>query len=265
MLVNLPRFIPAVSALFLSWMLAVAPFGYAQELLEEYEEDGDLSAGPAAQDSSGRPTGNTVKSGEIILEDYDNKKVDTYSVNQEEAIRYFKSFEAAIPQIGSGASVNMPKLSDGALLYLTGAYLYCSVNNGVCPFILDAILESDIVASAASGTSGCPSMTQFWKIWLANDMEQRHKYLVKTGHLHTTSDFRAKVRPKYLKCKETVAAELAKGPLSKRYQSEGNAARAITTTAQYLAGLPEAVPNVFVATGAQGGAAQPQPDRPAKK
>lgn len=223
-----------------------APLSYAESLTEEYEEDGDLMGSSQTQVHE-----DPRVSGEIVLEDTTEHKSNAYLVNQDQAIQYFEKLEKLLVQARAGSSVSAPLISEGALLYLTGAYLYCSVNNGVCPFILDGILESDLLNSSTTGSAACPNMTQFWKIWLKNDMEQRHKYLVKTGFLQLTSEFRQNSRPKYLKCKETIQNELASTQLAQRFSVDSEKVKAVSKLVLYLKGLSKTVPNVFVATGAQ--------------
>ena len=188
-------------------------------------------------------------SGEIELEDTSTKPRDPFKEAQVNAIEYFHAMEDSLD-----STPTAPVMGSSELQYLAAAYLYCSIQRGACPFILDAVLESDIIASHAGGEVRCPNMTGFWKAWVSSDMENRHKYAVRTSFLKVTDDFRTKERPRYLKCKETITALIAgkQGSsdfLRSRYTEPSSAASAIVTTSRYLEELAATVPNVLSAVG----------------
>jgi hypothetical protein len=172
------------------------------------------------------------------------KKVDPYQVAQDNSISYFKNFEKAL-SAGGGAQ---PAIGSAELLHLNGLYLYCTLQNGTCPEVLDAILEIDIFNSSKSGAKDCPIMKSFWKSWIANNLEKRHQHGVKIGQMDITTDFKRNVLPKYLRCSATVQDELSKNPASKRYGSGSLAKGAVTSTVQKLEHLKQTVPDVFAAT-----------------
>ena len=190
-----------------------------------------------------------VLSGELNYEDTTEKAADSYSTTQTQVIEYFKNFESTLT-----AATPAPDLTEAQLNYLDAAFLYCSINNGKCPYILDAILEIDIKRSAINHVAACPTMTKFWKQWVANDMENRHKYAVRTAFLSVTEEFRTKDRPKYLKCKETVATEIAGASsleafFSARYAPNSEKRRAIARTIEYLEAVQASGQNLITALG----------------
>lgn len=192
--------------------------------------------------------------GEITFEDSAPAQ-NTYAQTQDAAIDYFHKLSDLTSQLAQGAtSGSVPPPSDNMLSYLNAAYLYCAVNYGECPLILDAILEGDIVNSRMSKDAQCPTMTRFWKSWVRGDMEARHKYLVKTAFLKVTSDFNQQKRPAYIKCKETVATQIsAKEPdnvyFKARYGADSAHTLVAAKTAKLLEELKVKVPNVFGAVG----------------
>jgi|GEM_PF-1715704 len=196
-----------------------------------------------AQD--GRP----VLSGELNFEDTTEKSADSYSNTQQLTIDFFKDFLTTLTATGPVA-----ELSDSQLNYLNAVYLYCSINTGKCPFILDAILETDVKRSAMSGVASCPAMTKFWKQWVANDMENRHKYSVRTAFLSVTEEFRTKDRPKYLKCKDNVSSSIAgmtspAALFSTRYAEGSEPRRAIERTIEYLKAVQASGQNIATSLG----------------
>jgi len=194
-------------------------------------------------------------SGDIILEGPE-KKVSVYEMTQDnaiEAIQYLQQqSRAALSGAGPGS---IPNLTPDVQDYLTGVYLYCSVQRGTCPFVLQAILEIDIINARLSGQNTCPNMQGFWRRWLENDMENRHRHSVRTGHMHATHNFNQTVRPRYVKCQETVAQEISGNPGSSsdffrhRYRENSESARDIATTVALLEQIRANIPNVFRATG----------------
>lgn len=197
-------------------------------------------------------------SGEISYEESKPVK-SSYSDTQDEAISYFEQLQVHMDKLTSGQiSGNVPDLNDSLLNYLTAVYLYCAVNFGECPMVLDALLEVDVINSRLSRQVQCPMMTKFWKFWVRNDMENRHKYMVKTGFLKVTSDFNQKKRAAYLKCADTVQSEISSNLsdaafFAGRYHKDAAKNLVATKVTKLLKDVRQKVPNVFVAVGAQAG------------
>ena len=150
----------------------------------------------------------SVVTGEIIFEE-NVKRTKTYVDTEAEVIDKLDALAAY-----SRAPSGLPELQDlefedDHLLYLNALYLFCSVNRGTCPEILDSILETDIIRSAVEGNAQCITLKKFWKSWLDNDMQRRHQYQVRTGYLRETEAFKKNELPRYLRCSETVKKELS--------------------------------------------------------
>lgn len=198
---------------------------------------------PPAEDSR-----NNVISGEIKLESTENKK-DVYKTSAEEALSFLTNLRAKVGNAGSGNAEKIEVLDEDATTFLTAAYLYCNINEGVCPFFLESLFEADLINAHLENSSSCPSLRLFWKKYLENDLEGRHKHSTKIGFLTQTADFNQKVRPKYIKCQKTIKAELEKGKgdpgyLKSRY-SNGAAIKSIDQTIEYLKMLEAKKINVF--------------------
>ena len=180
---------------------------------------------------------------------------NTYAQTQEAAIDYFHKLADLTSQLAQGATTGaVPAPTDNMLSYLNAVYLYCAVNYGECPLVLNAILEADVINSRLAKEAQCPIMTKFWKSWVRSDMEARQKYLVKTSFLKVSSEFNQNKRPAYIKCQETVAKEIsAKEPdamyFKSRYSADSAHTLVAAKTAKLLEEIKAKIPNVFGAIG----------------
>ena len=176
-----------------------------------------------------------------------------YADSQDLAI---KTFEKLGNELSSGTiPTESISFDDATLRYLSGVYLYCSIKNGICPLILNAILETDIIESQKNKKADCPNMLRFWRQWLNNGLEDRINYSLGTGFLTKYIDFKENTRPKYLKCSATVAQAIEPNtPLEEfakaRYENDSEHTKVISTIVAYLSALKDQVPDVFIATGA---------------
>lgn len=192
------------------------------------------------------------QSGEIIQEQEANQQ-DSYSATQDQVIRYFQELATTMRSAASGAAPTpIPLLNENALTYLNSVYLYCSVNNGTCPTMLDALLEVEIINARLSNKAECPNLKQFWRLWIKNQMEERHNFAVKTAFLNPTNEFKRSKRPRYIKCESTVASEVAgQGAtpeyFKQRYASGSNQIVSVEQTLQMLEQIRRDVPDIFSA------------------
>lgn len=161
----------------------------------------------AAQDEVVEPKdgGRRVIIGGLDIEDTSTKKVSPHEKRQNDTIEYFTRTHKALDTLSAGGQATVEQLSDSMVSHLNAVYLYCTIKQGACPLVLDAILETDIAISKLGGTLDCPNLTKFWRAWLRDDYENRQQFLVKTGYLQTTAEFTTQQRPKYVQCKPTVA------------------------------------------------------------
>ena len=120
------------------------------------------------------------QTGEIALEA--EQEVSPYKKNQDTTIAKFKLLDQAVQQLAKGALTSAEDFKEAELSYLTAVYLHCSIQNGTCPEIPEALLELDLIKAQQSGKVECTNSLAFWNLWLKNDMENRHKYEVKTGY-----------------------------------------------------------------------------------
>lgn len=213
------------------------------------------------------------QSGEIKLET-EGPKRDPYKEGQEAAIEFFRKFSGMVPSLAAGNAASPGMLSDDSLNYLSGVYLYCAVNAGVCPLILDSILEVDVINSKISGSAACPNLKKLWGHWVKNGLEERHKFMVKTSFINEHSKFISQQRPRYLKCEETIknlisTKEGTSSFFKDRYKPGSPHSKLAGSMLQLLEQVKAKIPNVFTLMGARGessnSAAQGSRSKPAKR
>lgn len=122
--------------------------------------------------------------------------------------------------------------------------------------MLEALFEVDVVNSKLGNATVCPVMKSFWKRYLDNDFEDRLKYGISTGFVSKVNEFNSKVRPRYLRCEDTLKdlfkdSDAAPALFSKRYQTNSRPLKAIDETIALINAVTQNQTNVFIATGAQ--------------
>ena len=198
-----------------------------------------------------------LQQGSIELEGYKKPTTDTYELSESGAAAYIKAVRDFAA--GGGGASPIPSPSDSAIRYLAALYLHCSLAFGTCPSVLDAVLEGDLINSRLKKKADCPVSLRFWKKWIEDDMEQRQSHEVKTGYIAITNDFRLNERPRYIKCGNTIKAEI-EGPNSdadyfKRRYAQGSKLLVSLEQAHRLAEqmksakMKEKVPDIFSAHG----------------
>ena len=193
--------------------------------------------------------------GAINIEEQEEKK-ETYGTVQDKAISFFSEVESKQTQLAQGNISAVGSIPDNILNYLSGVYLYCAVNLGTCPLVLETLLETDIINGKVNHDNDCPNLKRFWNFWVGNGMEERHKYLTKIAHVRAISDFNTKERPKFLLCQETVKQQTTSALPSDAYfkqrYSQNPALKALSARlAAYLNQLKQGEINVFLATGSK--------------
>lgn len=144
-----------------------------------------------------------VQSGDIEIEETTVKRQDPYAVASADALKWARE----LPQAASGGGA-APVLEGGALVYVGAGYVHCVRKLGNCAFILDAILETDVLGARSRGDTKCPVSGKFWRAWLDNDMESRMKLDIPIGHVNTILSFNQRERPKYVRCEAAVTKAL---------------------------------------------------------
>ncbi len=194
--------------------------------------------------------------GEIPFEE--QRQTSAYAEIQDQTIAAFEQLASYLKSyvLSSPTSNSAPRLGSEELNFLTGVYLHCSVQRGTCPMLLESLLEFDLLQAVEAKDRNCPALKNFWRRWLENDMENRHRYLVRTGNMQASFEFNQLVRPRYIRCEKTIEEILpltggvAAGELLRqRYQHDPTLIRPIEASLVYLREIRASIPNIFVATG----------------
>jgi hypothetical protein len=134
--------------------------------------------------------------------------------------------------------------------YLAALYLFCAQKFGACPFILESIFEADLLSAHQAGLGQCAIMSNFWKRWIDIDGDKRLQFSVSVGRAGYLGQFNASSRQRFIKCKETVSAELSgKEPFSSRYGSGTLAAKSTATLLALIEEVEQKQVDVFAAAG----------------
>lgn len=180
-----------------------------------------------------------------------------YDRQERNVLKYFEDLGQSLPSRASGNLNPLENLSPKVLEYLTASYLYCSIESGTCQVLLDSILEIDIINSLISSKPDCPNMVAFWKLWIADQMEQRHQYNTKVAYVLASDKFNREIRPRYIRCQGTVKEILESASnkavfLRKRYSSDGEVAENLKKTNALFKKIHEEIPNIFQKVGVEG-------------
>jgi hypothetical protein len=178
------------------------------------------------------PPSEAVQAGEIAIEDTQEERRNPRERTRERVQSWLAGISNYAAHEGVG---DVTPLGEDGIAYLSVLYLYCMNKFGPCPHILDVVLESDVREARLQGAAACPTMSGFWKTWLASDLEGRSKYLLSIGFGTAVANFNARERSKYIQCKSTIGAILEDPEAPKaRYGDGGSITAAAEKTSKLL-------------------------------
>lgn len=171
--------------------------------------------------------------------------------NQLEALEELDGWSSRLESIikGSGEGV-APDLKQNAISYLSVLYLYCSVKQGPCPFILEMILDDDIARSRSEKNARCPVTNRFFKSYISQSLDERGKFLFPLREGLEIAKFNSEERPRFVECKETVSSIIAdQGVLQQRYGEKGSSVNSAKAFRALLTEIKEKKADIYGATG----------------
>jgi hypothetical protein len=171
--------------------------------------------------------------------------------HQLEALAELEGWSSRLESIvkGSGEGI-APDLTQNTISYLSVLYLYCSVKQGPCPFILEMILDDDIARSRSEKNARCPVMNRFFKSYITQSLDERGKFLFSLREGLEIAKFNSEERPRFVECKETVSAIIAdKEVLHQRYGEKGRSVDDAKEFRALLAEIKEKKVDIYGATG----------------
>ncbi len=184
----------------------------------------------SAQDNKAPVDLRPPTSGEIPIEDTTPTKRDIRAGG----LRDVSTWAHALAQAASQSGGMVASLKPEGVDYLSVLYLFCAQKLGACPFILESILEADIMSSHHSASGQCAIMSHFWQQWIEMDGDKRLQFLISLGRAPYLAQFNATSRQRFVMCKDTVAPILSqKTALASRY-GPGTAAANSTATLKAL-------------------------------
>ena len=194
-----------------------------------------------------------AQSGEIVLEK-DSVKLYTQEDQQRDTVEFVRNLSTYLEALSTGGSSQMTGLKKEQLEYLGALYLYCTINNGTCPEVLDTVLETDVINARLTKEIKCPNTKAFWKIWINSDMEKRQNYSMRTGFLNDAEEFKRSVRPKYIKCEDTIKSEVGATEsdsafFKSRYNGEKSKRQSIDKVLKQLEEIQAKKLNLFSSVG----------------
>lgn len=207
------------------------------------------------QDRSDRPSkaqASSVITGEVAYSDPNAKGRNRQLEAQDALEEWIKGARAAAK---SGGDQVLTDLDPEVASYLSVLYFYCTVKEGPCPFVLDGILDVELMKARATKEISCVSMKRFFKSYLSHGLDDRGKFLYPLTRGLEMANFNQQDRPRYLECKETVTAILHdKEAVAQRFGEKGTSDEALMKLSDLLNGVKTNKTDIFVATGLLDGA-----------
>jgi hypothetical protein len=208
-----------------------------------------------AQSQPSEGAGEPVVAGSVHYNQVDAPQKNGQLLSLEKAIAWGEELEKLVKEGGKSAPAS---LEDATISYLSVLYLYCTSNQGVCSFMLDSILEGDLLASRSTGAPACPTMKKFWKAWLSSGLEERAKFNKSIAHGLEVAEFNSTLRPKYIQCGGTVKNLLSEqGELTKRYGPDGTSTKEVANFLRFLKEVESQKIDIYRSTGVLDGSEEP--------
>jgi hypothetical protein len=192
-----------------------------------------------------------VQAGEIRMELEDEKIKDPYQKTKRDILGKLDTFTE---QVQSLSFSKPPLFNDEELTFLAAIHLHCTLQKGVCTLIPFALFETDLVRATEQEKTTCPNLVRFWKQWIGADMEKRVGLNLKVMHYEKRNKYKTGLRPKLLRCSQTVNAMLSKSEnkqeyLKERYTEREEKAKIAKTLRDYIVEIHKKIPNIYRETG----------------
>jgi hypothetical protein len=188
-----------------------------------------------------------VISGEVAYSDPNAPALNAQGATIQALEEWGAQLKGIVTTSGAG---KISELDQNAVAYLSVLYLFCSAKRGPCPFILETILDADIALSRAENNVQCPLTKRFFKSYVARSLDERGKFLFSLTQGLEIAKFNTNERPRFVGCKDTIAAMIAdKEILSERFGEKGTAAKTVDSLLGLLAEVREQKIDIFVSTG----------------
>lgn len=186
-------------------------------------------------------------SGEVAYSD-PNVQARNHQLDAQDTLEAWSA--QVLAAIKGGGEGKVTELDSSTASYLSVLYMYCTVKQGPCPFILETVLDSDIIAARSDKARTCTSMTRFFRGYLSNALDDRAKFLYSLTQGLEMATFNTESRPRFIECKETVAAILEdKEVVAQRFGEKGTAVVTIEAFNSLLKDVKTQKTDIYAATG----------------
>jgi hypothetical protein len=208
---------------------------------------GHVALGEETAPVQSKSAGNGVISGEVAYSD-PNAKGRNHQLEAQDSLEVWIHQAEAVAK--SGGEGNVGELAPEIASYLSVLYFYCTLRDGPCPFVLESILDVEILRARASKEISCSSMQRFFKSYLKHGLDDRGKFLYPLTRGLEMANFNEGSRPRFLECKETVAAMLNdKEIMAQRFGEKGEALGSLSKLADLVSQVKNNKTDIYVATG----------------
>ena len=224
-------------------MVRIGTLLFAAGVLFQAQVAGAEDAEPAS--SKGGP--GSVMSGQVAYSD-PNAKGRNYQLEAQDSLEAWIGKAQSAAKKGGATAVE--DIEPEAASYLSVLYFFCTVKEGPCPFVLESILDAEIMRAQATQSVSCVSMKRFFKSYLKHGLDERGKFLYSLTRGLEMANYNEQSRPRFLECKETVSAMLEdKEILAQRFGEKGTSLESFGKLADLLKAVKDNKTDIYVATG----------------
>lgn len=212
---------------------------------------GDRAWGEDASSQAGKSPGSTVITGQIAYSD-PNAKGRNQQLEAQDALESWIQDVQADAKSGGDKSVD--DLEPEVASYLSVLYFYCTAKDGPCPFVLESLLDAEVMKARATKEISCVSMKRFFKSYLSHGLDERGKFLYPLTRGLEMANFNQQDRIRYVECKTVAAILEDKEAVAQRLGPKGSALESLAKLADLLKRVKTDKTDIYVATGLLGGA-----------
>jgi hypothetical protein len=156
--------------------------------------------------------------------------------------------------LSEGQELDFEPFDDYEIKHIGAVYLYCTIRTGECPFILQALLEADLIHSTYVKEVLCENLKALWGKWVSSDMERRVGHKLGVGQFSKYQNFKKNIRPKYTACKNTIKKiqgehEDSATLFISRYGESSKKVSTVRKTLKLLKAIKKKIPNIFYKVG----------------
>ena len=209
--------------------------------------EGHVALGEDSSTTAPTGAGSRVVSGEVAYSD-PNAKGRNHQLEAQDALETWITQAQEISKRGGEGIIG--DLDPEIASYLSVLYFFCTVKEGPCPYVLESILDVEILRARATKQVSCSSMQRFFKGYLKHALDERGKFLYPLTRGLEMANFNEQSRPRFLECKDTVAAILEdKEVMAQRFGEKGQALESLGKLSALVRQVKSNKTDIYVATG----------------